>query len=307
MGLALDRAASLTVDFLVANAPTLALAAVLVYVVYYLGRMGRAFEEQRRTLEEQRREINLLKDNGPLVMTDELFDRLRGATFALLDRQGHPAACAFFVSPCGVALTAAHASDLAVRRGGRLTFLAATYNGEEFTLELVSPNVEKLDVAVLRVVAPASTATPLQYSFLPLPSRRLSRKELLGAPVALIHGSIAWSAAVDAAQDIARNDGNVITSNDRELQYSIATYKGHSGTALLFRSSGQLIGLHSEGFNDLDQVFSEGSPSTSALAVRLDVEEVKAAVEAAMTRVRRKGSRPPGDSAGDRADHSVAR
>ena len=97
----------------------------------------------------------------------------------------------------------------------------------------------------------------------------------------LIHGSIAWSMGSVAAHQIARDNGYIITSSDSVIQYSIASpYKGHSGAALLFRS-GQVIGLHSEGFNDLGQEHGEKSPSTSADAVRLDLPLIWSAVEAA--------------------------
>ena len=40
----------------------------------------------------------------PLALTDAMFVTLRGATFTLLDAEGHPACCAFFVTPCGLHL-----------------------------------------------------------------------------------------------------------------------------------------------------------------------------------------------------------
>jgi S1-C subfamily serine protease len=136
-----------------------------------------------------------------------------------------------------------------------------------------------VDIAVLRVVA-SESATPLPpRDFLALPRERHTQQQLLGAPVALIHGSIAWSAGTDA-QQVARDDGRIITSSETFLRYSVASYKGHSGAALLFRS-GQVIGLHSEGFNDLEQRHSETSPATSADAVRLDAREIWEAVDAA--------------------------
>jgi hypothetical protein len=130
-----------------------------------------------------------------------------------------------------------------------------------------------LDVAVLFALG------ALSLDFLPLPSVRYTHQQLLGAPVALIHGSIAWSASTDARQ-IVHDNGTIVTSSEDKILYSVASYKGHSGAALLFRS-GQVIGLHSEGFNDLDQAQSKSRPSSRADAVRLDAPLIWNAVEAA--------------------------
>ena len=223
-----------------------------------------------------------IQDNLPMIISDAMFEKLHGATFAILDDDGHPVCCGFFVTPCGVALTAAHSCAYArtgAGRGGRRVFRASTYRRQEFLLALVSERVGAVDIAVLRVVASESAMPLPPRDFLALPRERHTQQQLLGAPVALIHGSIAWSAGTDA-QQVARDDGRIITSSDTILHYSVASYKGHSGAALLFRS-GQVIGLHSEGFNDLEQRHSETSPATSADAVRLDSREIWDAVEAA--------------------------
>ena len=66
--------------------------------------------------------------------------------------------------------------------------------------------------------------------------------------------------------------------------------------ALLFRR-GSVIGLHVGGLNDLDQGYSERSPSTTAEAVRMDLPRIWAAVRAAkaapavMLAVESKGGR----------------
>ena len=241
----------------------------------------RAMVEQKRAMEEQMVEQGIkiaeLTENSPMVITKAMYEKLHGATFAILDDDGHPVCCGFFVTPCGVALTAAHSCDYARPIGGGKQILrASTYRGHEFTVDLVAPKVGALDVAILRVSA-AGGEMPTDY--LSLPSAMHSHQQLLGAPVVLIHGSIAWNAGSDANQ-IARDNGTIITSSDSLIQYSVSSYKGHSGAALLFRS-GQVIGLHSEGFNDLEQEHSEKSPSTSADAVRLDVPQIWDAVLAA--------------------------
>ena len=82
------------------------------------------------------------------------------------------------------------------------------------------------------------------------------------------------------ASSLAESKGYISTSNETTLHYDVSTYKGHSGAALLLRGE-SVIGLHSGGFNDLPQEFSEASPSTSADAVRLDLPQIRDAVERA--------------------------
>lgn len=235
---------------------------VTVYIVFQQQRVARALEE--------------LKENSPMVITDAMFQKLHSATFAILDDGGHPVGCGFFVTSSGIALTAAHACDHARAGSSGKTFRASTYNGHEFSLLLVTAKVGALDVAVLRL---SVSGAPPPRDYLLLPSVRYSHQQLLGAPVALIHGSIAWSARTNVRK-IARDNGTIIASNDSELQYSVSAYKGHSDSALLFRN-GQVIGLHSEGLDDLKRLLSESSRSTSANAVRLDVPLIWDAVRAA--------------------------
>jgi hypothetical protein len=234
-----------------------------------------------------------IEDSGPVALTDAMLETLRGATFAILDAEGHPVCCGLFVTPCGVALTAAHACAYARPAGAGKAFRASTHLGLEFSLEVVSPKVGGLDVAVLRVSGAAAALPP--RSHLPLPSASYSEQQLLGASVALIHGSIAWSAGASVNQ-IARNNGYIVTSTASLINCCVSTYKGHSGAALLFRG-GQVIGLHSEGFNDLDQEHSERSPSTSADAVRLDVPHIWSAVRAAMAAAPKAAAALPGGAA----------
>lgn len=250
------------------------LAAMLVYIILQLQALKRETDAQKRETDAR---VSRVEDSGPVALTDAMLETLRGATFSILDAEGHPVCCGFFVTPCGVALTAAHACAYARPAGSGRALSASTHLGQEFSLEVVSPSVGELDVAVLRVSGAAATLSP--RSHLPLPSASYSAQQLLGASVALIHSSIAWSAGASAGQ-IARNNGYIITSTNSLINYCVSTYKGHSGAALLFRG-GQVIGLHSEGFNDLDHEHSERSPSTSADAVRLDVPQIWSAVQAA--------------------------
>jgi hypothetical protein len=204
-----------------------------------------------------------------------MFDKVRAATFAILDKDGLPVCCGFFVSPCGVALTSAHEADKWTRkinRGKTSMARAATYDNEEFDLEVVEGKVGDLDIAVLRLPSPAAV-----QACLPIPNKTFTEKELSGAPVNLVHGSIAWSIG-SSASNFAQDAGSIITSNTRTIHYNVGTFKGHSGAALLLRGK-QVIGLHSEGFNDLPQEHSERTPSTAADAARLDLPAVRAAVE----------------------------
>lgn len=220
-----------------------------------------------------------IKDVVPVVLSPSQMQQLHESTFAILDRDGHPVGCGFFVTACGVALTAAHASRFARLVGGSRRLRASNYRMEEFELVVVNPKLGDLDVAVLlRITATRGSSPPQE--FLPLPTQTLTHLDLVGAPVALIHSSIAWRAPSIQADRVAKDHGYIITTSDTLLQYDVSTYKGHSGAALLFRR-GSVIGLHVGGFNDLDQGYSERSPSTTAEAVRMDLPRIWAAVKAA--------------------------
>jgi type II secretory pathway pseudopilin PulG len=205
-------------------------------------------------------------------LSTEMFDKVRAATFAILDSGGHPVCCGFFVSACGVALTAAHEADKWVRKKGKKSMArASTHDNKTFDLEVVERKVGDVDVTVLRLPSAAAAQACLQ-----VPDNTFTEKELSGAPVNLIHGSIAWSAGASPS-NFAQDSGSIIKSNATTIHYNVGTFKGHSGAALLLRGQ-EVIGLHSEGFNDLPQEYSEHSPSTAADAVRLDVPAVRAAV-----------------------------
>ena len=210
--------------------------------------------------------------------TPEEFARLLGATFAILDGNDMPACCGVFVSQCGVALTTAHDSKRWVLRRKRLPYVrAAAHDGATFTLRVVSMWVGELDIAILKLEAPAEHVS---RAYLALPPRALIASELVGAPVCLVHSSIAWSSGA-TSHNFARETGYISTSSSTKIHYSVPSYKGHSGAALLLRGR-ELIGLHAEGFNDLPDMHSETSPSTSADAVRLDLPQVATAVARAV-------------------------
>jgi hypothetical protein len=93
-------------------------------------------------------------------------------------------------------------------------------------------------------------------------------------PVNLVHASIAWGRS---PSNFAQNAGRLIGPNATAIHYNVGTRKGHPGAALLLRGR-QVIGLHSEGVNDLPRERSEHSQPTAADAVRLDMSAVRAAV-----------------------------
>jgi hypothetical protein len=200
-----------------------------------------------------------------------MVDKARAATFYLLDSNGHPVCSGFFVSACGVALTAAHEAAQWVRKRGRKSIArAATFDNTEFDLEVVAHQVGDLGIAVLRLYPPA--AAP--HAHFPLPERAFTDRELFGAPVNLVHASIAWRCSPSS---FAQNAGRLIAPNATAIHYNVGTRKGHSGAALLLRGR-QVIGLHSEGVSDLPRERSEHSQPTAADAVRLDTPAVRAAV-----------------------------
>jgi len=199
-----------------------------------------------------------------------MFDKVRAATFSLLDKQGLPICCGVFVSSCGVALIAADKWLRKKPKQKKLIVRAATYMNVEFELEVMERKVGDLDIAVLRLLSRASAR-----DYLPIPEKTFTEKELSGAPVNLVHGSIAWSSG-SSPSNFAQDTGSIITSNASTVYYNVGTFKGHSALVLLHGK--QLLGLQSEGFNDLPQELSERSPSTAADAVRLDLAAVRASV-----------------------------
>jgi hypothetical protein len=239
-----------------------------------------------RTLEERGRALAQLIENSPMVITDEIFETLRGATFAILDGDGHPVCCGVFVTPCGVALTAASACKYARPAGGSVqTVHASTHTGREFWLQIVSARVGTLDVAVLRVSAAAGSggSVPLPpRDHLPLLPVPLSSARLLGMPVTLIHGSIAWS-VITTPRHTARDNGYVSCSRDSLLHCIIPSFRGQAGGALIFHGS-KLLGLHTESWQSRE----EGRHSQRSIllrytdAARLDTPQIKEAVAAAI-------------------------
>ena len=259
--------------------------------VYTLTQYRARFEELLAISDQKSEMIEKLLGSCPMVITEAFFERLQGATFCILDTGGHPVCLGFFVTPCGVALTAASACKYARPAGGSVRAVrASTHTGQEFQLQVVTAKVGALDVAVLRVPPAAATGggtllPPRDH--LPLPPVRLSSLELLGMPVTLIHGSIAWS-VITTPRHTARDNGYVSCSSDSLLHCRVPSYRGHAGGVLLFHD-GRLLGLHTESWQSREgegegeeEHSLHSSYTTRADAVRLDTPQIKEAVAAAM-------------------------
>jgi hypothetical protein len=194
-----------------------------------------------------------------------MFDVVRAATFAILDSGGLPVGCGVFVSACGLALTSAHeAKKWQRKRGNKLMARAATRDDTEFDVEVVERTVGDVDVAVLRLPAPAAS-----QAWLPIPETTFTEKDLSGAPMNVVYGSIAWSSGASAS-NFAQAAGSIVASSSKAILYSVSPRERHSGAAIILRDK-QVIGLHADA--DLEE------SSTHATAVRLDVPAVRAAVE----------------------------
>lgn len=208
------------------------------------------------------------------ALPEPMIEKLQTATFAILDKTDHPVLCGFFVTPCGVALSVAHNSKDWMRKSGRRKYVAAMdFLGDRFELDVMIVPVGDLDVAVLRLPQRPSRTT--NYLVLP-PVRSINPIKVGGAPVCLVHGNISWTDRKDAV--LGQSHGRIVAVNSTTIHYDIATMGGHSGAALILKRN-QVIGVHADGINDVDEQYSRMSPSTHGDAVRLDLEEIHDAVD----------------------------
>jgi hypothetical protein len=65
------------------------LVAMLVYIILQLQALKRETDVR----------LSRVEDSGPVALTDVMLETLRGATFSILDAEGHPVCCGFFVTP----------------------------------------------------------------------------------------------------------------------------------------------------------------------------------------------------------------
>jgi len=260
------------------------LVALVVLMVVQLIGQQRLAAELRTELRDVRDEMHDVRDDVR-VQTGQLSDKMKAlvkdATITIVDTNGDPIACAFFVSPCGVALTANHNSQLWVNNGKPPFVNARNFKDEPLRFHVVAHLMKtkhKLDVAVLRLTKPPSS--PLL--FLPLPETPITEFALLNSPVVLVHSSIALCKdQAPPGHKLGVTPGHITTVMDSaSFYYAMVVYKGDSGAAVLLRGD-NLIGLHAEGFNDLDDAHSESSVMTTGIAVRMDNPDIIAVVKRA--------------------------
>ena len=162
---------------------------------------------------------------------------------------------------------------------------------------------DKLDFTclILETTVNPGTFVPLQ-----IPKARLNTADLLGRPAALLNGSIALNRFFHKDPSMSYIVCNIFCVHQEQVLYSAATAGGDSGGALLLYGR-TLVAMHIEGLNDVPEDIevlspsaagtsstdvkktpkpkhlrlSEASPSTTASALRLDIDEIKNAIYAA--------------------------
>lgn len=201
----------------------------------------------------------------PAALSDAAFKRLKSASFAILDKNGCPLTYGFFVTACGVALAASRDCSQGIRTKGRKKVVTvASCDDAEVDLEVVSAKVHGLglDLAVLRL--PSAEAS---QPYLPLPEAEVPLGNLIGHPLNLVHGSLAWSRHATRA-DLFVHSGRIVKCDATRLLYT-----GDAGAALLLHGE-QVIGLHSQDRPDIGPRHRD--------ALRLDAPAVRTAVSRAM-------------------------
>ena len=224
--------------------------------------------------------------------------RVRDVVFSLLDKDGHPVGCGFFVTPCGLALTVNHGVSTWSTDGKvsacklHCSSSSSSLTEVDLSFSVVSTDAD-LDFTVLRLEGPLSLDS---ISHFPLPVATLADDVMWGKPATLVHGNLALNLQFHQRPEASVVTCNISTVHSHLLLYTAATYVGDSGGALLLMD-GQLVGMHKEGMNDVVEeaaspttgrkkrrykTLSEAaSISTSAAALRLDCEAVRAAVTSA--------------------------
>lgn len=144
-----------------------------------------------------------------------------------------------------------------------------------FPLEVRVPQVEDLDLAIVGV--PGDSSSRGTWSHLRLPDKQLDSNVLYRTMVSMYHADIALRSAYGSLPALGVNIGHVVSADQNFMHLSFGAHGGHSGAAVVM-AGGSVIGVHVEGFNDLPDKFSATSPSTDAVAQRLDIESVRRAV-----------------------------
>lgn len=264
-------------------------------------------------------------------MDAELLPVLQKGIFTVLDLEDHPLCCGFFVRESGVALTVRHGHKRFLRAGNKVraamlrhdlddvggaaaaigvdssssssssnniaALSAAALPGEvllEFEVHSFSPEGESdYTCMILTSAPPTGTFQPLT-----LPSSRLADSQLTGAHATLLHGSIALNRQFNKQPSASLVPCTIFTTHSDIVLYTAATSGGDSGGALVLHGK-TLVGMHTEGVNDVPEdidllspsdepgrrhkriKLSEASPSTTGAALRLDGPNVQAAISAA--------------------------
>lgn len=222
--------------------------------------------------------------------------------------------CGFFVTKSGIALTIGHEKEKWVHPDGTVQAAmiqnkkAARNGPAEIPLTFkVGHSSSKADFTclVLDAPVPAGTFTPFRIS------TSIDDDVVVGSQAIFLHGSIALSRHMNSKKPFPGVD--VCTVNgaaDELLVYSSSTFDGCCGGALLFKGE-EIIGMHCEGFNNVppdlevllsprseteaeagagdnpwrtkpedahSESLSELSPTTCALALRMDLPEIHAAI-----------------------------
>lgn len=249
----------------------------------------------------------------------ELLPVLQKGLFSVLDLEGHPICCGFFVRESGVAITVNHDNEKFIRPGGtvRAAMLRLSGGGAaaaaggvsaaaeagalpladevllEFKVHSFSPPGE-LDYTCLVLTSPVPPGT---FQPLRLPPSGLPDSRLTGAHATLLHGSIALNRFFARNPSASLAPCTIFTAHPDRVLYTAATAGGDSGGALVLHGK-TLVAMHVEGLNDVPDDLhvtspregkrpavklrlSEASPSTTGAALRLDLPRVQSAIAAA--------------------------
>ena len=151
-----------------------------------------------------------------------------------------------------------------------------------------------------------TSVNPGTFVPLEIPKGHIPTSALLGRPAALLNGSIALNKFFHEDPSMSYITCNIFCVHPKRVLYSAATAGGDSGGALLLYGR-TLVAMHIEGLNDVPEDIevlspsaagtsstdakktpkpkrlrlSEASPSTTASALRLDIDEIKNAIDAA--------------------------
>jgi hypothetical protein len=243
----------------------------------------------------------------------ELLPMLQKGLFSILDADGSPICCGFFVSASGVALTVNHGRERWLWPGGvvRAAMLranegtgagaaaaAAAAAAEEVLLEFKVHSYSAPDALDFTCMILTSAVQPGTFIPLQVPTAVMTTAQLIGAHATLLHGSIALNRFFNRDPSASLVSCSIFTAHPDRVLYTASTSGGDSGGALVLHGKA-LVAMRVEGLNDVSEDvefvgpsagkkrgksmrLSEASPSTTGAALRLDVAEVQAAIAAAI-------------------------